>query len=129
MKLKGLNAGRALLLLSLDELGTIGNSLNEVCNGIHVADFESKMGGNPEEVEHILDEIIPIYRKADRPRSSDVTVSFSDGELRAIIGALKTVCREISEFEFQTSMGDELSEVEQILDQITPIYSKMTQLG
>jgi hypothetical protein len=87
------------------------------------------MGGNPEEVEHILDEIIPIYRKADRPRSSDVTVSFSDGELRAIIGALKTVCREISEFEFQTRMGDELSEVEQILDQITPIYSKMTQLG
>ncbi len=49
-----------LLRLSLDELGTIGNALNEVCNGIRVVEFESKMGGSPSEVEQILDDIIPI---------------------------------------------------------------------
>jgi hypothetical protein len=87
------------------------------------------MGDKRKNVSLLLDQIVPVYRKADRSGSLHVTVSFSDGELRAIIGALKTVCREISEFEFQTRMGDERSEVEQLLDQIIPIYRKMKQVG
>jgi hypothetical protein len=129
MRLKDLNADRLLLHLSLDELGTIGNALGEVCHGLRVADFASKMGAERSEVIRLLDEIVPVYRKADRSRSSHVVVSFSSCEVRSIIGALKTVCREIDEFEFQTRMGDERSEVEQILDEITPIYSKMKEVG
>lgn len=128
MQLKSLKAGRALLRLSLDALGTMGNALNEVCNGIRVADFESKMGGRPEEVEQILDEIIPIYRKADKVRSPHVTVSFSSREVRSIIGALKTVCREIDEIEFYTRMGAEISEVEEMIDKLIPIYHKMKEM-
>jgi hypothetical protein len=129
MKPKDLNADRLSLRLSLDELGTIGNALNEVCHGLYVDHFASKMGDKRKNVSLFLDQIVPVYRKADRAGSSHVTVSFSAGELRAIIGALKTVCREIDEIEFHTRMGDELSEVEQMLDQITPIYRKITQLG
>jgi hypothetical protein len=127
MKLKRLTAGHVSLTLSRQELGTMGNSLNEVCNGIRVVDFESKMGGKRNEVEQILDNIIPVYRKMKQSKSSSVTVRFSDYELSAIIGALTTVSREIDEIEFYTRMGAELSEVEQILDQMTPIYHKMKQ--
>ncbi len=59
MELKELTADHVSLMLSRPELGTVSNALNEVCIGIHVADFESKMGGSPSEVEQILDDIIP----------------------------------------------------------------------
>jgi hypothetical protein len=129
MKLQDLNADRLSLRLSLDELGTIGNALNEVCHGLRVANFTSKMGDKRKNVSLFLDQIVPVYRKADRSGSSHVTLSFSGRELRSIIGALRTVYREIAEFEFQTRMGDESSEVEEIIDKLIPIYRKMKELG
>lgn len=129
MKLREFDMDHVLLRLSLDELGTAGNALNEVCNGIRVDDFESKMGGSPSEVEQILDDIIPIYRQMERSGTPHVLVRLSRYEMRAIIGALKEVCHGIDEFEFATRMGAERAEVDQILDEITPIYLKIKQLG
>ena len=128
MKVKKLAADHISLVVSQSELGRMGNGLNEVCNGIHVVDFKSKMGGNPDEVQRILDDIVAIYRKMEKSGSSLVTVNLSDHELRAIIGALKEVCVGIDEFEFSVRMGAARSEVEQILDQIVRIYRKMKQL-
>jgi hypothetical protein len=129
MKFKKLSPDHISFMLSLHELGMIGNALGEVCAGLRVVNFVSKMGAERTEVVRLLDQIVPVYRKADRSGSSRVTLSISSRELRSIIGALRTVCREIAEFEFQTRMGAERSEVEEILDQITPIYLKMKQLG
>ncbi len=129
MKLKALAADRVSLTLSRDELGTMGNALNEVCSGLRVIDFESKMGGEADEVHQILLDIIPVYRKMKESRSSRVTLGFSCREVRSIIGALKEVLLEIDAIEFATRMGAEISEVEEILSQITPIYRKMKQLG
>jgi hypothetical protein len=129
MKVKKRAADHISLVVSQSELGRMGNALNEVCNGIHVVDFKSKMGGNPDEVQRVLDDIVAIYRKMEKSGSSLVTVNLCDHELRAIIGALKEVCVRIDEFEFATRMGAERSEVEEILGQKTPIYLKMKQFG
>jgi len=127
MELKQLNADHAGLVLSRHELGTIGNAINEVCNGFRVADFEFKMGGDVPKVEQVLDDIIPVYRKMKRSGSPYVSVRFSRFELRAIIGALKTVCEEIDLIEFRTRMGATRDEVDEILDTIIPIYQKMKE--
>jgi putative AlgH/UPF0301 family transcriptional regulator len=63
MKLKEPAADHVSFTLSHHELGAMGNALNEVCNGLYLTDFESKMRRKPEEFEQILDEIIPVYRK------------------------------------------------------------------
>lgn len=129
MELKQFTVDYASFMMSRHELGTIGNALNEVCNGIHVVDFESKMGGDPKETERILDDIIPVYRKVKRTKSASAAVRFSRRELRAIIGALKEVLLEIDAIEFATRMGAEIREAKRILDQIVPIYRKMKHLG
>jgi hypothetical protein len=86
------------------------------------------MGGDVIKVEQVLDDIIPIYREMERTGSPYASVRFSRFELRAIIGALKTVCDEIELFEFQTLMGAYRSEVDEILETIVPIYRQMKQI-
>jgi hypothetical protein len=48
--------------LSEIELGTIGNCLNEVCNGIDVTEFQTRIGVSREEVKALLQEIVSSYR-------------------------------------------------------------------
>ena len=40
-----------------DELIVLGNCLNEVCHGIAVLEFETRLGGTREEVSEMLDKI------------------------------------------------------------------------
>ncbi len=51
--------GMISILLSEDELRTINNALNEVCNGVHIdeADFQTRLGVNRDEALAILAEI------------------------------------------------------------------------
>ncbi len=127
MEVKGFDARHASLSLSHDELATISQALNEVCHGLRVDDFPSKMGSDESEVDRLLDEIIPTYYRMKQSRSRHVVVRLSARELRAIIGALREVCREIDEIEFATRMGVKRSEVDQILKEMVPIYRKMKQ--
>jgi len=127
MELKEFDASNVRLVVSLDDLGTMSNALNEVCNGFEVADFHTKMGGNEQEVERILDDIIPIYRQMERTESPRALVRFSRFELGAIIGALKEVCRGLDPDEFSIRMGATRAEVDEILDSIVPIYQKMKE--
>jgi len=127
MELKDLDASNVRLVVSLDDLGTMSNALNEVCNGFEVADFRTKMGGNEEEVERILDDIIPVYRRMEQTESPHALVRFSRFELRAIIGALKEVCRVLDPDVFSTRMGATRDEADEILDTIVPIYRKMKE--
>jgi len=127
MQVKGFDSHGVRLVLSRHELGIMGNALNEVCSGLRVADFASKMGGEEPRVYRILRDIIPVYRKMERAGASDVSIQFSRFELRAIIGALRTVCEEIDLIEFRTSMGATRDEVDAILDIIIPIFQKMKE--
>jgi hypothetical protein len=129
MQVKAFDAYHASLRLSRDELATISQGLNEVCYGLRVVNFSSKMGAERLEVGHLIDQTVSIYYSMKKSRSRYGIMRLSARELLAIIGALKEVLLEIDAIEFATRMGAEISEVEQILNQVTPIYSKMNQLG
>ena len=44
MYLKKIEKDQAIVDLTEDELGLLGNCLNEVCHGLKILDFESKIG-------------------------------------------------------------------------------------
>ena len=46
-----------LLALSSAEIALLGNSLNEVCHGIDVAEFSTRLGATREEAETLFREI------------------------------------------------------------------------
>ena len=50
------------ILLSKEDLGTVGNCLNEVCNGIEVFEFQTRIGVSREQVSKLLDTIVKAYR-------------------------------------------------------------------
>lgn|GEM_PF-1044741 len=127
MELKEFGVRYVKFDLSRHEIATMHQALNEVCNGFRVAAFELKMGGKVSEVDKIMDHTARVYRKMKRSGSPSASVRLSRFELRAIIGALKEVCREIDPIEFRTRMGATLAEVDAILDAIFPIYPKMKE--
>ena len=43
--------------LSADELLILNNALNEVCNGIEVPEFATRMGADVDEVRSLLNEV------------------------------------------------------------------------
>ena len=43
-----------VLSLSIEELAIIHSSLNEVCNGIEVFEFETRVGATREEAQELL---------------------------------------------------------------------------
>lgn len=50
--------------LSREELGLIGNALNEVCNGVHIDDFEfqTRLSVPRAELQRLLNQIAEAYR-------------------------------------------------------------------
>ncbi|HEX3943058.1 MAG TPA: hypothetical protein VHW69_03120 [Rhizomicrobium sp.] len=50
--------------LTRDELGLLGNALNEVCNGVHIPDweFQTRLSVEREELQKLLDQIVAAYR-------------------------------------------------------------------
>jgi hypothetical protein len=51
--------------LSVDELLTIHQSLNEVCNGIDLFEFQTRVGVSREEVSQLMNIISEIISKID----------------------------------------------------------------
>ena len=50
----------AEIQISIDELITIHQTLNEVCNGIDLFEFQTRIGVSREEVLHLMKEIKKI---------------------------------------------------------------------
>lgn len=61
---------KVLLEISRDELGVLCNALNEVCNGIEVWEFETRMGVKIENARIILDSLTSMLAKAHQTLSS-----------------------------------------------------------
>jgi hypothetical protein len=57
MYLRGLEDGRAVLELSHDELLIMNNALNEVCNGLDLPEFATRIGAQRDEARWLLREI------------------------------------------------------------------------
>ena len=52
------------LRVSRNELGLIGNALNEVCHGVHIddAEFQTRLGSERGELQALLTQIVSAYR-------------------------------------------------------------------
>jgi hypothetical protein len=67
-----INKDKITLELSKNELGVLGNALNEVCNGIEVWEFDTRMGIKIDDARNILEYLISIYTKASQASSNDI---------------------------------------------------------
>lgn len=62
-------AERSRIGLTRDELLIVNAALNEVCNGIEVFEFETRIGADRERVAALLKEIGSLLDKMDSPRT------------------------------------------------------------
>ena len=58
---------RSHIGISRDELLIVNAALNEVCNGIEVFEFETRIGADRERVAALLKEIGSLLDKMDSP--------------------------------------------------------------
>lgn len=63
---------KVILELSKDELGVLSNALNEVCNGIEVWEFDTRMGITIGGAKIILASLTSIYNKANTTNSENL---------------------------------------------------------
>jgi hypothetical protein len=58
VKIKSFSDSAAIVEFNFDEIGTINNALNEVCNGIHLeGEFDTRMGCTLEQARALLKSI------------------------------------------------------------------------
>ena len=63
MELKKVDETGACVVLSPDDLLTICNALNEVCNGLDMPEFATRMGVTREDALRLLQNANAIYEK------------------------------------------------------------------
>jgi hypothetical protein len=51
--------------LTLDELRIINNALNEICHGIELPEFETRIGASIERAKSLLNEVGDAIARAD----------------------------------------------------------------
>jgi len=63
MRVISADAKRAELSLEAKELLVVSNALNEVCNGLDMPDFQTRLGVDREYARALLVSIVPILDK------------------------------------------------------------------
>jgi hypothetical protein len=63
MELKKVDESGAWVVLSPEDLLTVCNALNEVCNGLDLPEFATRMGVQREEVLDLLKTANAVYEK------------------------------------------------------------------
>lgn len=53
------------LAFSIQDLEMVNNALNEICNGIDLPEFETRIGAKPEDVKALLKSINAALKRAD----------------------------------------------------------------
>lgn len=66
--------GKADIQFSFDELMTLNDSLNEVCHGIEVIDFETKIGVSREQAKILLDSVHELINDLRPPHQANRTL-------------------------------------------------------
>ncbi len=57
--------------LSIDEINTLRNALNEVCNALYVSEFKTRMGVSREEAIALADSILRLSEKLSLNNNTD----------------------------------------------------------
>jgi len=117
----------AMWRLNRDEMGMINNALNEVCNGIYLREFASRMGAPVDAVRAVLrsvHDLLLTIRGNGLPESETVT-TFAFDELAIMRNALAVILREIDEVEFETRLGATQKEIEALGTRIDGLLAAM----
>lgn len=96
-----------VLKLKNDDVWPLVNILNEICNGIHINNFETCISVNENYVLQLL------RRLAKRKNEEEPVVILSDLDLSVINNALNEVYKQIDDWEFQTRIGVTRPEIEE----------------
>jgi len=65
MTLINIRPDSCVLELEKQEIGCINNALNEVCNGIDIAEFETRLGCSVKKMQDLLSQVSNIVRRLD----------------------------------------------------------------
>ena len=135
MELISISKEDVTLDLPRDEVRLLCNSLNEVCNGMKLNDFESKIGISREEADVVHDNMRKNYLKMMQgvdeymdeiePVKFNIIHILSKKKWTALRNALNEICIDFGESEFQTRLGLDLSEAQIILKSFDSILKKM----
>lgn len=64
MKIERLTDDQFAIFVNESEMMTFVGCLNEVCNGIHISEFETRLGATMEDVSSMLDTLLAALRAA-----------------------------------------------------------------
>lgn len=132
------------LRLSIDELNTFRNALNEACNGIYVSEFKTRMGVSREETTALSDAILQVLeqlRLTDKTEKSEfgyqqikknsmqliktvgerVDVQFTIDELLTLNNSLNEVCNGINVIDFETKIGVDREQAKLLLNSVNKL--------
>lgn len=115
-----------------------------MCNGFYLSRFEEKVGATEEKARKLLLKFSNLIRNISF-QEGHTTAQLSDAEfldnlrgdkkgqwileitiqeISITIAALREVCVELENWEFQTHMGHEREEVEKLIAELLRIYQK-----
>lgn len=98
--------------LTSDEIWPLLNVLNEICNGLHINDFENSIGVEREIVVNLMDKI------SQEESKQEAILALNDFELTILNKSFKEVFAQIEEWEFQTRVGVSIEEANRIRDKL-----------
>jgi hypothetical protein len=112
------------LTLTLDELRFIHQAFNEVCHGLRVENFNSRIG----DIDNVKDEmqrIANVYEKAGDEAVGMVQLDLRIDSIKLYQSVIKVICDEIEAWEFQSRTGETLkrameiqADIHKILDEV-----------
>lgn len=97
--------------VSRDELGFLGNALNEVTHGFRHPDFE---GESYTDAARLLRHISDAYEASGS--EADIRIRMDAQQLRLLIGAIKATVLELGDEEMHTRTGNTVAEARYFLE-------------
>ena len=85
-----------------EEIGELGNALNEVLNGFTVRDFDRRIGSRAD-VERLMRHVGDAYRASGEDQ--EVLIQLDAAQVQILRNALKAVLEAFDAGEFETRMG------------------------
>lgn len=104
--------------LDSEEIWPLLNILNEVCNGLHIKNFEKTIGEKKEFVVHLMNKISKEENK------EDIVLNINNSELLVLKKTFEEVFKQIDDWEFQTRIGISTQEATKINNKIISVIPK-----
>lgn len=129
MELIDNNSNLIEIRISFEELNIFYRSLNEVCRGIDLFEFETRMGDTKEDVLRLMERILEVINETSKnnmgsteDESRSVEIRLSINELLMIHQSLNEICHGFYLSNFQEKIGVTRKEAVDLMDEISGIY-------